>query len=168
MSYKEYKVIKRLTVLVSFAYYLVFCGCLYNVPITDKPMRKIDERLLGDWIGKSEEDGETVKMKVAKLDDYNYVVYFDHDLYRAYHSDVENTPLLSVQDLDTKEQKYSYSSWEMRADGTLIGRTVNDKIVPDETKDSATVQQLLKKNLTNPKLFGKPMKFTRETQNLGG
>jgi hypothetical protein len=47
----------------------------------------VQERLLGDWI--SLDDKET--MKVRRLDDNIYIVYFDGDLFRAYHSDVADT-----------------------------------------------------------------------------
>jgi hypothetical protein len=141
----------------------LICGsCQYEVPITAKPTRKIDERFLGNWISKDEKSGEIVRMKVAKLDDDSYVVFFDKDLYRAYHSDVAGTPFVSVQDLDSKERKYSYSEWKLNDDGTLVGRAVNDKVVPDETKDPAAVQKLLEKNLKNPELLQEPMKFTKE------
>jgi hypothetical protein len=58
--------------------------------------------------------------------------------------------------------------WELKADGSLIGRSVNEKVVPDETRNSAAVRELLKKNIANPNLFNKPMKFTREKKGLGG
>jgi hypothetical protein len=160
--------INRVSVLAFLAYSLLCSGCLHDVPITDRPTRQINEQLLGDWMARNEENGETVRMKVAKLDDYKYVVYFDHNLYRAYHSDVATVPFVTVQDLDTKEQKYSYSMWELKADGSLIGRSVNEKVVPDETRNSAAVRELLKKNIANPNLFNKPMKFTREKKGLGG
>lgn len=158
----------RVLTLAFLAYSLLFSGCLHDVPITEAPTRKINEQFLGDWIARNDENGETVRMKVAKLDDYKYVVYFDRNLYRAYHSDVANIPFVTVQDLDTKEQKYSYSVWELDTNGILIGRSVNEKVVPDETKNSKAVRELLQKNIENPNLFNKPMKFTREKKGLGG
>jgi hypothetical protein len=156
------RLIGRIGLLGLIVSCLIYSGCQYEVPITAKPTRKIDERFLGNWISKDEKSGEIVRMKVAKLDDDNYVVFFDKDLYRVYHSDVAGTPFVSVQDLDSRERKYSYSEWKLNNDGTLVGRAVNDKVIPDETKDSATVQKLLEKNLKNPTLLQEPMKFTKE------
>jgi hypothetical protein len=41
-------------------------------------------------------------------------------------------------------------------------RNVNDTVVPDDTKDSASVQTLLKKNLKNPALFGDETQMTKD------
>ena len=63
----------------------VISGCDYEVPITAGPTRKLDERLLGNWISK---DGKE-KMKVRRLDDSTYIGSYDGDLFRAFHSDVD-------------------------------------------------------------------------------
>jgi len=49
---------------------LAFSGCEYEVPITSKPTRKIDKRLLGDWLEKDSgpTGKEKLQMKVRKLD----------------------------------------------------------------------------------------------------
>ena len=137
---------------------LVISGCIYDVPITPKATRKVDARLLGNWTSK---DGKS-KMKVVKLDDSNYIVSADGDLYRAYHSDVADTPFVSVQKLESDKPKYAYWTWKLSGDGTLSLRNVNDKVVPDDTKDSASVQKLLKKNLKNPALFMDEVQMTRD------
>ena len=41
-------------------------------------------------------------------------------------------------------------------------RSVRDKVVPKETKDSATVIELLTKNARNPELFGEEIEFKKE------
>jgi hypothetical protein len=45
-------------------------------------------------------------MKVRRLDDSVYIVYYDGDLFRAYHSDIEKTPFISVQDLNSSDRQY--------------------------------------------------------------
>src|SRR6266478_1799912 len=135
-----------------------FSGCVYEVPITSKPTRKVDERLLGNWTSK---DGKN-KMKVVRLDDSNYIVSYNGDLFRAFHSDVAKTSFVSVQILDSAKPKYAYSAWKLSDDGTLMGRGVSDKVIPDETKDSASVQKLLEKNLQNPELFEDEAQFTKD------
>jgi hypothetical protein len=153
----------RIGMLAAAVYCLFFSSCVYEAPITAQPTHKIDQRLLGNWTARDEKNGETVKMKVVKLDDYNYIVFFDNkDLYRVFHSDVAKTPFVSVQILDSEKPKYAYSAWTLNEDGTLVGRAVNDKVVPDETKTSNAVQKLLERNLQNPALFEEPMKFTKE------
>ncbi len=138
-----------------------FSGCEYNVPITTKPTQKVDVRLLGNWTSK---DGRT-KLKIVKLDDSNYIVSDcpNGDAYRVYHSDVARTAFVTVQLLDKPGPRYAYWHWRLSEDGTLHLRLVSDKIVPDETKESAGVRKLLEGNLQNPNLLGEDDQFTRDS-----
>ena len=144
--------------IVAAACCLVISGCIYDVPITAKATRKVDARLLGNWTSKDGKD----KMKVVKLDDSNYIVACDGDLYRSYHSDLADTPFVSVQKLESDKPQYAYWTWKLSDDGTLSLRNVNDKVVPDDTKDSARVQKLLKENQHNPALFGDETQMTKD------
>jgi hypothetical protein len=139
--------------------FLAFTSCNYDIPITLAPTRNIDQRLLGDWVSLDSKEN----MKVRRLDDSTYVVYFDGDLFRAHHSDVAETPFATVQDLNSSDRKYAYVICKLSDDGkTLRLRSVNDKVVPKETKDSATVVALLTKNARNPELFGEEIEFNKE------
>ena len=71
----------------------------------------MQERLLGDWTSTDRKQ----KMKVRKLDDSVYIVYYDGDLFRAYHSDIAETPFASVQDLNSNDRKYAYVACPMTA-----------------------------------------------------
>ncbi|HEY9419572.1 MAG TPA: hypothetical protein VIP49_05235 [Candidatus Udaeobacter sp.] len=79
---------------------LVFNACQYEVPITSSPTRKVQEQLLGNWVSL---DGKE-NMRVRRLDDSTYVVYYDGDLFRAYHSDIGEMALASVQDLNSNDR----------------------------------------------------------------
>jgi hypothetical protein len=138
---------------------LAFTACQYDIPITSAPTRNVEQRLLGDWISL---DGKE-NMKVRALDDSTYVVYYDGDLFRTYHSDVAEMPFATVQDLNSGDRKYAYVIWKLSDDGkNLRLRSVNDKIVPKESKESATVVALLTKNARNSKLFGEEIEFKKE------
>lgn len=137
---------------------LAFSGCEYEVPITTRPTRKVEEKLLGDWGSKDGKD----KMKVRKLDDSIYIVSYNESLLRAYHSDVAKTSFVSVQDLDSADRKYAYLTWSLSADGKLLGlRVVSKKVIPTESKDSAGVRKLLEKNLQNAELLEDEAQFTK-------
>lgn len=100
---------------------------------------------------------------MRRLDDSTYVVYYDGDLFRAYHSDVAEMPLASVQDLNSNDRKYAYVDWKLSSDGArLTLRSVSNKVIPKETKDSATVAALLTKNARYPELFGEEIGFRKE------
>lgn len=140
---------------------LSFSGCEgdYAVPITSGPTRKIDQRLLGNWVSK---DG-TDKMKVRSLDDSIYIVSYNGDLYRAFHSDVGKTSFISAQDIDSADRKYAYLAYKLSEDGKRLDlRAVNTQIIPRETKNSVKVQKLLKINLQSAELFGDEGQFDRE------
>jgi hypothetical protein len=138
---------------------LAFSACEYEVPITPSPTQKVQERLLGDW---TSTDGKE-KMKVRRLDDSVYVVYYDGDLFRAYHSDIAETSFASVQDLNSNDRKYAYVVWKVSDDGKHLSlRNVNRKVIPKESRDSATVAALLTKNAHNPELFGEAIEFSKE------
>lgn len=119
----------------------------------------MQERLLGDW---RSTDGKE-ELKLRSLDDNIYIVYYDGDLFRAYHSDIAETPFATVQDLNSSDRKYAYVIWKLSDDGkNMRMRSVNDKVVPKETRDSATVVALLTKNASNPDLFGEEIEFKKE------
>ena len=101
-------------------------------------------------------------MKVRKLDDSVYIVYYDGDLFRAYHSDIGETPFASVQDLNSNDRKYAYVVWKLSDDGKHLSLPSVNKLIPKETKDSATVAALLTKNARNPELFGEEIEFSKE------
>ena len=134
-------------------------ACQYDVPITSGPTRKVQERLLGDW---TSADGKE-KLKLRSLDDTVYIVYYDGDLFRAYHSDVAETPFASVQDLNSTDRKYAYVVWKLSDDGKYLSlRNVSDKVISKETKDSAAIVALLTKNVRNPELLGEEIEFRKE------
>ena len=119
----------------------------------------MQEQLLGNWVSL---DGKE-DMRVRRFDDSTYVVYYDGDLFRVYHSDVEETPFTSVQDLNSNDRKYAYVVWKLSDDGKRLSlRSVNQKVIPKETRDSATVAALLAKNAHNPDLLGEEIEFRKE------
>jgi len=138
---------------------LAFTACQYDVSITSAPTRKVQEQLLGDWTSTDFKE----KLKLRSLDDSVYITYYDGDLFRAYHSDVAGTPFVSVQDLNSSDRKYAYVVWKLSDDGkNLRLRSVNDKVIPKESKDSTAIVALLTKNAGNPELFGEQIEFSKE------
>ena len=138
---------------------LTLTACQYDIPITSAPTRKVQEQLLGDW---TSADGKE-KLKLRSLDDSIYIVYYDGDLFRAYHSDIAETPFATVQDLNSSNRKYAYIIWKLSDDGkNLILRNVNNKVVPKGIRNSADVVALLTRNAGNPELFGEEIEFQKE------
>jgi hypothetical protein len=142
---------------------LLLGGCNFEVPITAGPTRPIEPQLLGDWVAVDKDNPKPDQMKVRQLDEFNYVITYNGDLYRAYHSDFASLPFVSVQDLESSGRKFAYFKWQVSADGAqLTLQTVGTRVIPDTTPDSVTIQQLLTKNLANPELLDAPVQFTRK------
>ena len=138
---------------------LALGACQYDVPITSSPTRKVQEQLLGDW---RSTDGKE-ELKLRRLEDSIYIVYYDGDFFRAYHSDVAETPFATVQDLNSSDRKYAYVVWKLSDDGKHLSlRNVSDKVISKEIRDSGTVAALLTKNASNPELFGEEIEFRKE------
>jgi len=78
--------------LIVCAGIFLFTACQDDIPITSAPTRKVQEQLLGDW---RSNDGKE-ELKLRSLDDSIYIVNYDGDLFRAYHSDVAETPFATV------------------------------------------------------------------------
>jgi hypothetical protein len=142
---------------------LALTACNYDVPLTEKPTRKIEERLLGNWVAVDKDDNKEMLMSVRRLDDANYAVALDGDIYRAFHSDFAGTAFLSVQNLQpgSDDRKYVYFIWQLSADGAQLSlKGVSTRVIPEETKDRAALQKLIQANLANPKLYGDTLIFT--------
>jgi hypothetical protein len=139
---------------------LAFTACEYEVPITSSPTRKVQEQVLGTWIS---QDGKE-HMRVRRLDENIYIVYYDGDLFRAYHSDVGDIPFVSAQDINSEDRKYAYVVWKLSDDSKQLRlRSVNRDVIPKEEKNSSAVAKFLKDNAKNPDLFGEEIKFNKET-----
>lgn len=147
-----------LMVATSFLVATAACGD-YKVAITEQPTRKIDERLIGTW---SSRDGAE-RIKVRPLNDSTFVVSYAGLLLRAFHSDVAGVSFINAQDLETADHNYFYLAYRLSSNGKqLYLRVVNDKVIPETVKNSATVQKLLKDNLQNPQLFGPESEYEKE------
>ena len=137
---------------------LIFAGCEFESPITLQPTHNVDKRLMGEW---SSPDGKE-KMKIYRWDAGNYIVGYNGDLFRAYHSETAATDFVTVQGMEMDPPRYSYFVWKLSADGKQLAlRSVNSKVIPKETKGPSVVQELLKKNLQNPSLLNEEAVFSK-------
>jgi hypothetical protein len=150
------------TLAISIAF-LALLGCEYDVPITSEPTRKIEPTLLGDWTSTHLNNNDCKeRLKVRKYDESSYIISLDGNLHRAWHSDVADIPFITVQNLDSPQRKYSYFRWTLSDDGKGITlHRVNSKLIPEDTRDSATVVNILRANVGNSKLFEDETRFTR-------
>ena len=137
---------RRLGVTVAL-FSLALAACQYDVP---------------DHIASDPKSAGTTAWRL-EVDDSIYIVYYDGDLFRAYHSDVAETPFATVQDLNSSDRKYAYVVWKLSDDGKHLSlRNVSDKVISKEIRDSGTVAALLTKNASNLELFGEQIEFRKE------
>lgn len=146
---------------------LALTGCDFEAPLTATPTRKLEPKLLGEWIAVPKDADKPEPMGVHAWDASNYAVGLGTDVYRAYHSDFAGLPLLSVQDLNSDQPTWCLFTWALSADGnTLTLRRVETKVVPEGTKTGAELQKLIQANLAHPKLLGEELKFTRKVKKI--
>lgn len=128
-------------------------SCHYDFPLTAEPTRAADARLEGTWTLIEPEQGE--KMDIRRYDDRHYVIAYNGEIYRAFHSDVAGMPLMSVQNLNDRERKYVVLEWKLSEDGKrLTIRVVSPDVVPEGTPNREALVKLIESNRENPKLFG--------------
>jgi hypothetical protein len=127
-------------------------GCNYDVPLTAQPTRPIDPRLIGNW---TSADGKE-KLRIRPYDPRTFVLSYDGDLFRAWHSDLDGSPFVSVQCLDAENHTWLYVTYQLDDNGRKLSlRNVRDTVITKESvKTSEDAQALLRKNLKNPGLFG--------------
>jgi hypothetical protein len=149
-------------------------GCdEFEVPITAGPTRNIEPALLGDWMMTEEKEGDSRKysrdrLRIRSFDRFTYVVEHNESLYRAWHSDVDGIPLVTLQSLDSDERKYQYWSFDVTADGSeLTLRAVNSDgsmskgVIPSQLPDSAAAAASIRKHREDPRLFAGKVKFLK-------
>jgi len=142
---------------------LLVGGCNYDVPITSGPTRRVEAGLLGTWVTQRKDSPKPDEMKVRQLDGFIYIIAYNGDLYRAYHSDVDKVPFVTVQDIETADRKYAYFTWQLSADGAVLTLSpVSTRLVPPTTANSATIQRILAENADNPNLLLEPVQFTHK------
>ena len=133
-------------------------ACQYSVPITERPTRNVEMKLIGNWVSA---DGREA-IKIRTLSQSTYIVSYNNVLFQAFHSDLSGISFLTVQELETCDRSYTYLTFRLSEDGTkLYLRLVNEEVVPRETKDVISIQQLLKRNLQNPALLRNEDEFTK-------
>ena len=150
--------LRRALILFIAAAGLLLAGCDYTVPLSAKPDRKIDERLLGEWISPSS------WMKVRRFDAENYVVYHNGTAFRAWHSPVAGLPLLTVQELESKpgSTKFAYLSYDVTGDGQRLNlRVVRDEVVSKKINDTAAMRQAVEQHARHPELLTEEIPFSR-------
>lgn len=149
-------------------------GCdEFGVPITAGPTRDIEAALLGDWMMAEEKEGDSRKysrdrLRIRSFDHSSYVVEHNESLYRAWHSDVDGIPLVTLQNIDSDERKYQYWSFHLSDDGSeLTLRSVQSDgsmsrgVIPSNSPDSAAAAASIRKNRESSRLFAGEVRFRK-------
>jgi hypothetical protein len=150
-----------------FALLLVslFSSCIYEAPLTQTPTRKIDERLIGDWV--SVEEKPSV-IQIRKFDDSNFILIDGGTVYRVFHSDFEGISFLSLQNLETNgtsARKFAVIDYRFEQPDRVRARAVSKDTVPESLRTPSELQKSLRAHLKDPQLFNKEeIVYTRQTK----
>jgi hypothetical protein len=143
----------------------LFSSCIYEAPLTESPTRKIDERLIGDWV--SVEEKPSV-IQIRKLDDSNFILIDGGTVYRVFHSDFESINFLSLQNLETNgssARKFAFVDYRFEQPNQVRARAVNKEVVSEGLRTTSELQKSLRDHLRDPQLFNKEeIVYTRKTE----
>lgn len=135
---------------------LLLAGCDYEVPLTAKPDRAVDERLIGDWVSPDS------WIKVRPFDTEYYMIFHNGGFFRGWHSTVAGLSLITVQSIEGEGKHYAYLAYDLSADGKRLNlRFVSDEIVSKKIKDTAGMQKALEQHAKHPELLSELTPFTR-------
>lgn len=135
---------------------LLLGGCDYEVPLSEKPERAIDGRLIGEWVSPDS------WIKVRPFDTDHYVIVHNGALFRGWHSTVAGLSLVTVQALEDKNRRYAYLAYEISADGRRLDlRFVRDDVVSKKIKDTAGMRKAVEQHAKHPELLSDLIPFTR-------
>lgn len=135
---------------------LLLAGCDYEVPLTTKPARAVDHRLIGDWVSPDS------WIKVRPFDGEHYVIFHNGGFFRAWHSTVAGLPLVTVQAIEDKERRYAYLAYNLSDDGKRLNlRFVRDEVVSKKIKDTVAMQKAIEQHAKQPELLSDLTPFTR-------
>lgn len=140
-------------------------SCIYEAPLTKSPTRKVDERLVGDWV--SVEEKPSV-VQIRKFDDSNFILIDGRSVYRVFHSDFEGVNFLSLQNLETKgssARKFAFIDYRFEQPDRVRARAINKKVVPETLRTTSELQKRVRDHLKDPQLFNKDeIVYTRKTE----
>jgi hypothetical protein len=137
-------------------FFLLFSSCIYEVPLTQSPTRKTDERLVGDWV--SVEEKPSV-IQIRKFDDSNLILTDGGSVYRVFHSDFEGVSFLSMQNLEihgSSARKFALIDYRFETPDRVRARAVNKEVVvPEKVRTTPELQGFVHNHLKDPHLFNK-------------
>ena len=146
-------------------FFLLFASCIYEAPLTESPTRKVDERLIGDWVSVEEKPSA---IEIRKFDDSNFVLSDGGNVYRVFHSDFEGINFLSLQNLESKgssARKFAFIDYRFEQPDKVRARAVNKETVPETLRTTSEIQKSVRDHLKDPQLFNKEeIVYTRKIE----
>lgn len=138
---------------------LLFSGCIYEAPLTTEPTRKVDDNLVGTWV--TDDPEQTVEIR--KFDDSHYVLLNDGQFYRAFHSDLDGVPFVSIQSIDSlTDRKFWLVEYKLSSDQLTV-RAVNTDTIPKTLKTTDEIAASIRAHLGKADLFDeKPLNYRRQ------
>ena len=137
-------------------------SCYYDVPLTAEPTRAANPRFAGTWT-LTEPEPEDKEFVISLTGDRNYSIRYEGDVHRAFHSDVDGMPILSVEVRHDSEAKWFFAAWNLSKDGTkLTLHILNPELISGPVDDRAALVGLVRKHRDHPDLIGPAAVFTKK------
>jgi len=126
-----------------FAALLLLAGCKFGAPLTEKPTRKIEPALLGNWFSLA--DG--TPLNIFRLSSDEYLAVDDGVPYVCTHSDLSGVPFVSCRQIQNDKDvygKYAYVACRLDHD-ELVLTLLNGSLKLDEKQSAAEIRAIVEK-----------------------
>lgn len=177
---------KRWAWLISGVLILAVIGCI-TIPLGDPEKSKIDDKLIGVWLSKPDDDGSQTLFTVTGYDSRTYFVSeftfkkADEKItpgmridWKAWLTDVSGqtfatgemiSPSMLLASKEDNAEKYGIVKIVHSGDTLTIQSIDDDFVKNSNVQNSQELQDLIAKNLDNAKLFEgqEPLSLTRLT-----
>lgn len=154
---------------------LALAGCLYDAPLVGENSIPIDSALLGVWEEVADDPDAMVespeRMLILPFSGTEYLVHYPVNdkggYYRAYRFNLGGVDGVQLQFIgDPKgpvddEDKFLVASYSIDADGNLVIKLLNDKLVEDELSGSEAIREAFLEHKDAKDLFTDPGTFKR-------
>ncbi|MEP2775994.1 MAG: hypothetical protein ABJQ29_14140 [Luteolibacter sp.] len=162
---------------------LLLAGCIYEAPLVAEHTVPIEPELVGVWQmvpknGANSKPGE--RLLILKLSETEYLVRNPHNedglYFRAYPIKLGGKSCVQMEVIGTKDgapdwgdhkpSPFMVASFELAEDNLVI-RILNRKLVSEDLKTTATLQETFLKHKDSEELFADPAEYRRVVERGG-
>ena len=152
---------------------LFLIGCYESeVPLSEQPSLKVDNRLIGSWISIPKDSKEKpIALLLQKFNENEYLVVWregDYDpirMARGFNTKINNTNIINLQNIELIEankRTYLFIKYDFNEKGNLIINFISDNypgLKGKKFKTSEAFNNFVRKNISKEGFFEEIIEF---------